>query len=288
MINRKSNTINTKRHKKLSKEQLSILKFLYEFRFVNCKQIAKYRHKQNIRLIQKQFKGLEDQKLIAKRYDSSYRLRGKPAAYYILPAGARVLEASTDRDPAEPINFKRIYKEKDVSEDFISHCLNILNVYLELHALFPDLLFAPKFRLNYEHYEYFPHPLPDVYIQIETDSSNASYFLDIFEEQQPYFVLVRRIKQYITYSQSGAWDDIDPRFPIVLIVCANQTTQKRLGRRIRRELQESYEEITFATTTIAEIIDQSQTTQIWRPIYEGGSVFEDPIKIDDFETESSA
>jgi hypothetical protein len=288
MINNKSDTINTKYHRKLNKEQLNILKFLYEFRFVHCKQIAKYRHKQNIRLIQKQFKGLEDQKLIAKRYDSSYKLRGKPAAYYILPAGARVLGASTDRDPAEPINFKRIYKEKDVSEDFIFHCLNILNIYLELHASFPDLVFAPKFRLNYEHYEYFPHPLPDVYIQIEAGSSDTSYFLDIFEEQQPYFVLVRRIKQYITYSQSGVWDDIEPHFPIVLIVCANRAIQKRLRRRISRELQESYEQITFATTTIAEVIDQSQNTQIWRPIYSYGDTYEDPIGLDDFETESNA
>jgi hypothetical protein len=273
-------TMPLKHRKKLNTDQINILQLLYNFRFASNKQIAQYQQKQNIRSVQNRLKILEDQELIAKHYDKSYKLKGKPAVYYLLPKGARALETNTTREPDEPINFRRIYKDKDVSEGFIAHCSNILDVYLGLRSVFPkkeSLLFATKSKLNYEKYEYLPKPLPDAYIRIETGGDQKQFFLDIFEEAQPYFVLVRRIKRYFKYSAEGDWSDTGTDFPTILIVCANRSVQKRLRRRLPKELQDSYEEIMFATTTLSEATSIDKThAKIWLPIDEDGDDPDEP------------
>jgi protein involved in plasmid replication-relaxation len=273
-------TLASKRHNKLNAEQINILQFLYNFRFASNKQIARYQQKQNIRPVQNRLKILEDQALISKHYDKSYRLKGKPAAYYILPKGARALEANTTREPDEPINFRRIYKDKDVSEGFITHCSNILDIYLGLKTIFLNkrsFVFATKSKMNYEEYEYLPHPLPDAYIRFGSDEDPKQFFLDIFEERQPYFVLVRRIKSYFKYCSEGDWSDTGTDFPVVLIVCANTSVQKRLRRRLPKELQDSYDDIRFVTTTISEATTIDKThAKVWLPMDEDGDDPDEP------------
>lgn len=151
-----------KYRKKLNEEQLAVLNLLYTFRFASNEHVAKYSGKKNNKHVQKRLKILEDQEYIAKRYDKSYKLKGKPAAYYLLPKGARALVDVGDRDNNEPTNIKRIYKDKDVSEGFIEHSLNILGVYLALSALHGNKLdFFTKSDLKYEQFDFYPQPLPD-------------------------------------------------------------------------------------------------------------------------------
>jgi len=276
-------TSEPKYRKKLNTEQLDVLELLYRFRFASSKQIAVYQQKQASKAVSKRLKILEDQGLISKRYDKSYKLRGRPAAYYLPPAGARTLETTTERHPDEPINIKRIYKDKDVSENFIEHCSNILDVYLELGTLFPKkdtFTYATNSKLNCEKYDFFPSPRPDAYIRINKTTKNEKhFFLDIFEVTQPYFILVRRIKKYLKYSEDGDWSETDTDFPTILIACATASVQKRLRKRIAKELQDSYEEITFATTTIEALKDMAETNgKIWLPIDEDGDDPDEPQK----------
>src|SRR6266545_4953701 len=198
----KLNKPEPKYRKKLNKEQVAILQLLYRFRFASSEQIAKHQEKKSNKFIQKRLKILEDQDLIAKRYDKSYKLKGKPAAYFLLPEGARTLANYGNRRPDEPVNMKRIYKEKDVSEGFIEHSKNVLDIYLALKTLYPKqgkLGYFTKSQLNYEKYDFFPTPLQDAYIHLKASTSDRHFFLDIFEDSQPFFVLIRRIKKYLDY-----------------------------------------------------------------------------------------
>src|SRR5437667_6662229 len=83
-----------KYRKKLNEEQVEVLQMLYRFRFASSEQIAQFQAKPGAKAIQKRLKILEDQGLIAKRYDKSYKLQGKPAAYYLTPTGARAFAAN--------------------------------------------------------------------------------------------------------------------------------------------------------------------------------------------------
>lgn len=270
-----------KYRKKLNEEQVAVLQMLWRFRFASSEQIAKYLQKPNSKAVQKRLKILEDQNLIAKRYEKSYKLRGKPAAYYLTPHGARMLEVRKPREADEPINIKRLYKDKDASEGFIEHCKNILSVYLTLKTLYPGekLYFITKSRLSYEKFDFMPNPLQDACICIRTSKGDRYFFLDIFEDNQPFFVLVQRIKKYLEYAGSGDWEqyDEDGGLPTILLAVQNKSVHKRLRKRIAYELRESYEEVTFATGRLERILNPEYKGKVWFPIDEDGDDPDEPL-----------
>lgn len=262
-------TNNPKYRKQLNAEQLEVLHILYAFRFASSEQIAKYQAKPNPKAIQKRLKILEDQELIAKRYDKSYKLQGKPAAYYLTAQGARTLTKLGNRPADEPINTKITYKSKDASEGFIEHCKHILDTYLALYTIHSSKLdFFTRADLNYEQYDYYPQPLPDAHIRLKTSKGDRNFFLDIFGDKDPFFIMVRRIKRYLKYAESGDWEETAPT---VLMVVPNKATHKRLRKRIAYELKESYEDdMLFATTRLEYATDKDDNGKIWFAIDENG------------------
>ncbi len=264
-----------KYRKKLNQEQLAVLNLLYTFRFASNEQIARYQRKPSNKHVQKRLKILENQQYVAKRYDKSYKLKGKPAAYYLLPKGARALIGLGDRDENEPINIKRIYKDKDVSEGFMQHSLNILGVYLALNALHGNKLdFFTKSDLKYEQFEFYPQPLSDAHVRISTKDGDKNFFLDIFEDNQPFFVLIRKIKKYLEYAGSGDWPE--ESLPTILVIVENKSVHKRLRKRITKELRDSYEEVSFATTRLEYLLDTEYKGKVWFPIDEDGDDPDEP------------
>lgn len=254
---------------------------LYRFRFASSEQIAQFQGKPNAKAIQKRLKILEDQDLIAKRYDNSYKLQGKPAAYYLTPAGARAFAANIERKPDEPLNMKRLYTSKDASEGFITHCRNVLSVYLALKALHPkqgELIYFTKNQLNYEKYDFFPNPLQDAYIHIRKGKADRHFFLDIFGDTQPFFVLIRRIKKYLDYSSGGDWEAHCDIPLTILMVVENKSVHKRLRKRLAYELRQSYEDLRFATTRLEHILEPKYKGKVWFPIDEDGDDPDEPLK----------
>lgn len=271
-----------KYRKKLNEEQVAVLRLLWRFRFASSEQIAKFQQKPNNKAVQKRLKILEDQSLIAKRYDKSYKLQGKPAAYFLTPGGARTLALLQPREPDEPINIKRLYKDKDASEGFIEHCKNVLAIYLTLKELHPNgkLYFLTKSRLSYEKYDFMPNPLQDACICIKTSKGDRYFFLDIFEDNQPFFVLIRRIKKYLDYAGSGEWSryDEDGELPTILLVVQNKSVHKRLRKRLAKELRESYEEVCFATGRLEYVLEAKNKGKVWLPIDEYGDDPDEPMQ----------
>jgi biotin operon repressor len=256
--------------KRLNSDQLHTLELLYKFRFSSSQQIAQSFGKTSSKSVQKHLSILTDQGFISKRYDSSYKLQGKPAAYYLLPKGARSLTKLRDPSKDEPVNIKGLYKDNSVSETFIAHCLGLLSVYLRLSAQYSRMQkFYTKSDLKYDHYYYFPQPPPDACIRLATNHGIKRFFLDIFEDTTPYFVMLRRVQRYLAYAEAGDWDVTDTDLPVILLVCETPSTQKRLRKRIAKELNQSYEDLTFATTTLSALIGSDQSSnKVWRLVDE--------------------
>jgi hypothetical protein len=151
--------------------------------------------------------------------------------------------------------------------------LNVLSVYLTLKALYPakgKLGYFTKSQLSYEKYDFFPSPLQDAYVHIKTSTSDKHFFLDIFEDSQPFFVLIRRIKKYLGYAGSGDWATYSDELPTILLVVQNKSVHKRLRKRVAYELRESYEELTFATARLEHILNPDYKGKVWFPIDEDG------------------
>lgn len=281
--NTEPNKPEPKYRKKLNEEQIAVLQLLWRFRFASNEQTAKCQAKPNSKAVQKRLKILEDQGYVAKRYDKSYKLQGKPAAYYLTPHGARMLALRTPRKKDEPINIKRIYKDKDASEGFIEHCKNVLAIYLTLKVLYPSkgkLNYFTKAQLSYEKYDFMPSPLQDACIRIKTSEGDRYFFLNIFEDSQPFFVLIRRIKKYLEYAGSGEWAryDEDGGLPTILLVVQNKSVHKRLRKRLAKELRESYEDVRFATGRLEYILDLENKGKVWLAVNEVGDDPDEPIQ----------
>jgi hypothetical protein len=237
---------NPKYRHKLNPDQLEVLELLYKFRYASSDLVAQYFGKKTGTFVYKRLKILQDQGLIGKRYDSTYRLQGKSAAYYLLPSGARKLEEL--KKPNRPLNIKKLYKNKGLSEQFIQHCFDILNIRNQLNGRYGvQMKFFTKMNLDHEDYDYFPQPLPDAYIRLE---SGEQFFLDVCHNDTPFFVHIRRIKQYINYAESGEWDDTGTDLPTIVLACDNPTLQKRLEKNIiKLENEIDDDELKFHVTS---------------------------------------
>ncbi len=267
---------NPKYRRPLNSDQIETLELLYKFRFGSVDLVREYFDKSSRGLIFNRLKVLEDQDLIAKHFDSSYRIQGKPAAYYLLPAGARKIQER--RDPEDDqVNIKGIYKDKSVSESFIEHALNIFGTYSQLKSQYGNMLsfFTKSDLVSYEH---FPKPLPDAFLNLEKAETTKHFFLDILEEDQPFFTSVRKIKKYMDYKDSGNWISTGEDFPAILLICESTSFQKRLRKQIARMLDKSLAyNLIFVTTTKEELKALKDSDVIWQSTFE----FDEKLSLQD-------
>lgn len=158
----------------------------------------------------------------------------------------------------------------------------MLAIYLTLKELHPNgkLYFLTKSRLSYEKYDFMPNPLQDACIRVKTSKGDRHFFLDIFEDNQPFFVLIRRIKKYLEYAGSGEWAryDEDGGLPTILLVVQNRSVHKRLRKRMAKELRESYEEVCFATGRLEYILNPENKGRAWLAVDEYGDDPDETLK----------
>lgn len=250
----------------LNAEQIRTLHALYWFRFCTSKQLALFLKKPNHKAIQDKLKILEDQAFISKRYEKSYKLAGRPAEYYITPAGARALEKAKP-GVTNPWANKSLYKNKTVSDDFLKHCITVTDVNLRLGALYGDKLqrFTKSYMAAYNNY---PEWTPDTYLRLDAKSDTGAkhYFLDIWDGTKPFFVTVRKTRNYVNFKESGDWNE--DTFPAILAICEDVYTQKKLNRQMKRILNDAWDdELIFATTTKQQLKTAVKPTErIWLKI----------------------
>ena len=246
----------------LNPEQVAVLDWLYKVRFSSSKQIARCLLKPNQKTIQNKLQILEERGFIGKHYDKSYKLAGRAAEYFLTPKGARQLPADSTNEWA----IKALYKNKTVSPDFITHCLNVADTVLTLQAIYGD-----KLRLftksHMAAYDYFPSWTPDLFLNLKACNNRRRYFLDVLDDTKPFFVGVRKVRNYINYAADGDWPEDAGDLPAVLCICQDEPTQKKLNKQIRYALNDT-EDIAFATTTQEQLGAATATSRLWHKITE--------------------
>ena len=248
----------------LNKQQIRTLHALYWFRFCTSKQLATFLHKDTPKAIQDKLKILEDQGLIGKRYDKSYKLAGRPAEYFITPAGARALEKAS-LGTTNQWATKSLYKNKMVSDAFLKHCIAVTDINLQLSAIYGDKLqrFGKSYMAQYNNY---PEWTPDTHLRLDAKSDYGArhYFVDVWDGTKPFFVTVRKTRNYVNFKESGDWLEDTP-FPAILAICEDNYTQKKLNRQMKRILSDTWDdELIFATTTKQQLYEATKPTdKIW-------------------------
>lgn len=258
---------NVKYRRPLNKQQVQALFILYWYRFCTSKQIAVGLKRPDPKSIQNKLKVLEDQGLISKRYDKNYKLAGRPAEYYITPKGARTLEAAQP-DTTNQWATKSLYKNKTVSDDFLKHCITIVAVAQCMRKLYGDKLWIlPKSYMA--KYGFYPKWTPDLDLKLPArgDTPAKHYFIDIWDGSKPFFVSVRKTRNYVNFKESGDWIE-DAQFPAILAICEDTYAQKKLNRQMKRILNDAWDnDLVFATTTRRQLEEASKPSEkIWSKI----------------------
>lgn len=255
------------KRRKLNEQQIAVLEWLLKYRFSTSKQIATHLGKASHKTIQSKLQILEAQDLIGKRYDKSYKLAGRQAEYYLTPKGARHLEAIKP-ETVHPKALKALYKNKTISQDFLKHCVIVTDVALQLQALYG--VNGKKCTIHTANslhkHEYLPDWLPDFFLVFSTSSSTKRAFIDVWDGSRPFFVSVRKLRNYIAYLEEGDWPYDQAAAPAILAVCADTYSQKKLNRQIKKALQEAddADSTHCATTTLEQLSEAEKPTErIW-------------------------
>ena len=251
----------------LNKQQLRTLFVLYWYRFCTSKQIAISLKRSDPKSIQNKLKVLEDQELIGKRYDKTYKLAGRPAEYYITPKGARVLEKAQP-DTTNPWATKSLYKNKTVSNEFLKHTVTVVDVAQRLRILYGDRPWIlPKSYIA--KYSFYPKWAPDLHFKIPArgETPTKHYFVDIWDGTKPFFVSVRKTRNYVNFKESGDWEEDEPH-PLILAICQDSHAQKKLNRQMKHIFNDAWDnDLVFATTTRKQLDEATKPTEkIWTKI----------------------
>lgn len=246
----------------ITPKQKELINYLLTFRFLTIAQLQQLlKHKKHNRINE----WLID--LLERKYINRIRLGNDITIPYIYCLGykAKYLFDDTQEDKAI---LGRLYKEKKLTPNFINHCNFLAETYLYFLAnqgKDAKLDFFTKHEL--ENYGYFPENIPDAYLSSTNQNSTQSYFLDLFDEYTPLWVIRKRIKDYVQYFEDNTWQDgtKNSSFPTLLLVLQNERVKKHILHFGKAVLEKTfYDNIEFFLTTKEKIKQKGQ--DIWEKI----------------------
>lgn len=239
-----------KKERKLNKGQVAVLKLLYRYRFTTSELLAKAEGQKHLQVTRSRLEVLEKQGYIHRRYDNSYKLRGRFAAYCLTAKGLSYLKSI---DVAKPQIIKMIYNDPKASEKFVDFCLAVCRTAQALKTYYGEEV-KTFTRNELVDYDYFPQPQPDLYLPIKRDGVRH-YFVDIYDDTTPAFVMVKKIKKYAEHHDSGEWGSTDSAYPEVIIACTSDKAEQRLRKKL---LATAMGDITVYTCTINSLNSDSE------------------------------
>ncbi|SRR3990167_11107228 len=246
----------------VTKKQLEILILLYRFRYLNRTHIQTFLHHKSHSLITTYLKDLTDRKIINRIYSQTIGNINEPAIYYLGLKSRPILEKAG----CDPIQLKRVYKEDENSLKFQKHWLFIADLYFcfleTAHKNNAELQFLTATDLK--NYAYTPLPRPDAYITVKDNKQTKRYFLEVFDDGDPFFAVLSKINKYLRYFEEGYWQDHQKHpFPKILFIYPNPKIKKWLVRTIAEKLEDQDIDISFFLGSRASIQQDSITGQTW-------------------------
>lgn len=182
---------------KLSGQQQRILKLLFKFRFVSAGLLAMVMgiRREGVYQVLEQ---LVTKKLVTKVYEAKYRIDRKPAYYYLNKTGVTAVRKLMD---AKESVVHALYKNDEMTDDFVSHSMTLMQCYVSIMKYLPDGsdIFS-KTEIN--RFRQFPKNRPDLYIRTP-DGKEA---IVVIVDDKPLYIVRKRLDEIITHSEDQGWD----------------------------------------------------------------------------------
>jgi hypothetical protein len=220
--------------KPLTTQQLTTLKIIYKFRFITADLLSKYRTT-SLSTAKESLAILLTSNYTGRHYEKSYKLLGKGARYYLT---AKSLKLLRDQEGLNERVLHGRYKDKSAAEGFIESSLEVFKTALAIRSQYPDT-FTIFTQYELADYSYFPRPLPSLYIKRNepvTTKPNA-YFIELVGDTQ-FFVITKRISQYIEHYESGEW--VRGAYPEIIFRVNTLTLKKRIDEYVENLVENGY------------------------------------------------
>ncbi|OGL22640.1 hypothetical protein A2707_04985 [Candidatus Saccharibacteria bacterium RIFCSPHIGHO2_01_FULL_45_15] len=234
--------------KQLNHHQLDILRLLARFRFGTTALFTQSTGTTSRRYIHERLRILTEQEYIGKRYDSSYKLLGKPAAYHLLPKGIDALKTDNVYDTKL---LKLLAKDSNASDRFIRHCLSVLAASVQLSGLYGTEHTQLQFRTrsDYAGNELFPQALPDGYAFTENAKTKerTHYFVECFDGTMPDSVMRKTITKHVDWYDNDNWTT-EALYPTVLLLCRDERLKAKVDKWVTKILDDAWsDDVQFKT-----------------------------------------
>lgn len=254
----------------LKQGQIDILELLYSYRFGSRQLLAESLNIKAGSSLHEKLQVLIKYGLIATRLEKRLKLHGTPAAYHLTPKGLRTLAALPDHDYITDSVIKGSYKDKTVSQSFITQTLRIYAQTNRLLSAHPGLRVFTRRHMS--RYSYFPQPLPDAFLSlpIGKDTPPKRFFLDVIPDNLPRQPLYQRIANYAEFFDESGWETVGTELPTLLLVGETGTTERRIQRTVRAALHnaELDEDLSVYTSTFGAVQKMQGNGSIWTSLDE--------------------
>jgi len=212
-----------KAHRKnLNVNQLVLLQLMHKFRFVTAPLLAEHKSVDKS-VITRSLQRLKEQGYVDRFYDKSYKLLGKPATYFLTKKSINYLKENTAIDET---SLNSHYKNRRVGTPFIEHSLAIYHTYLDIENQQPDT-FDIYTRIEIAGDDSFPHTPPALYLSRKNPSNKLAnhYMLDIFAEDTQFWLIRKRIDQYVEHFEDGNW--LESEYPSIIILYPSHSLKEK-------------------------------------------------------------
>jgi hypothetical protein len=242
----------------LNPNQINLLQLLYKYRFATSQLITKSEGSKYPRVITSRLKILLDQDYIGRNYDSTYRIKGESASYFLRPKAVRYLR---QQDLADNKVLNSIYHDKRASPYQISHRLTIFEIGVAIKYNYPGLDISSKSELNQNS----PiKPLPDLYLERNRLSKvkNNHFFIDYLEDSLLYRQLIIAIRRYVAYAENEDWEsEFGENFPTIVLICESKRTRYRVSQLVKKVMDRTYVDIYYQVITLDRIMSGSDMSK---------------------------
>lgn len=193
--------------KKLTAQQQYVLKLLFKFRFVSAGLLADVMgiRKPSIYQVLEQ---LVENRLVAKVYESSFRIDRKPAYYYLNKTGTTTVRKLME---VKESVVHTLYKNDAMTADFVNHCLTLIQCYVAIKKYLPagSDVFS-KTEIN--RFPQFPRTRPDMYVR----TPEGHEAIVIIVEDKPQYIVRKRFEEILIHSEDEGWNRDYPHICFIL------------------------------------------------------------------------
>lgn len=247
--------------------QIDILEVLYKYRFGSRQLIADSLGITAGSSLYEKLNVLIKHGLVAMRQEKRLKLYGVPAAYYLTPKGLKLLQSLDSHDYITEAMIKASYRDKTLSQTFVSHTLAVYKCTNALKQHYPSL--KVYLRRDMSRFSYFPDSPPDAFLSLKVGNTPKRFFLDVIPDSLPRNILDRRITSYAEFFDEGGWEATSSELPGILLVAEKGTAETRARRTAGAAINRADidDDIDIYTTTQKALMATSKSeTLIWTPV----------------------